>query len=122
MGLSKPVGDWSAVIGEAAELFMNGTIEIFDPKVPTTKVYSGKARIQHLRRPEIVNGSYEWSAYRNFRFQIPLKDAPSTLKAGLRVKITGGGKDPALVGSFYRVESVKNSSHAAVRTIEAVGE
>lgn len=118
------VSNWPQIIADGAEKFMNGTIQIFVPNSgnPPTILYEGKARIQHVRRTEEVNGSYELNYYRNVRFQIPLEDSPDSIATGYRVRITNGGRDPDLVNTLYRIESIKNSSHAAVRTIETVGD
>lgn len=134
MQLSKGVGDWSAVITPIAEGFMNGEVEWFVPGVPVpqtdfsqtptapaeTVIATTPARIQHLREPRDAGNAYQWSEYRRVRCQIPAANLGLPIIKGVRGRITNGGKDPNLTGAIIVVEDARNSSWAALRTIEGL--
>lgn len=116
---------------------MNGTVEWFtegaptiayDPQIPgsgqPTKDVIGTtpARIQHLREPREVNAAYQATEYRRIRCQIPFSDISLDLRKGVKGRITNGGKDPNLVGIVLVVEDARNSSWAALRTVECIVE
>lgn len=133
-------GSWSEQITAAAEQFMNAAIEIYDPNtsVPPTIPYdpvtglggesepavlwSGKARVQHLRQPQEVTTAAEWTAYRSYRFQVPLDEVSGLIDKGMRIRVTDAGRDPSLLQMTYTIEASTNSSHAAVRTFETTAE
>ena len=132
-------GSWSEQIAAAAEQFMNAAIEIYDPQtqVVTTPydavtglggestpvvLWSGKARVQHLRQPQEVTTAAEWTAYRSYRFQVPLDEVSGLIDKGMRIRVTDAGRDPSLSQMTYTIEASTNSSHAAVRTFETTAE
>lgn len=118
------------------ESWMNGLIQIVDPNIgdgtfnPITNVISGgepvvlwqgKARIQHMRAPQSIAGSFENSEIRNVRFKIPLSaDIPDDvpIREGLQIYVVDGGEDRILEQYHYVVKSGINSSLAWNRTIE----
>lgn len=141
------VEDWSAEILEGAKEFFNGRIEVVDPsniitvpydpitdEGPTSEaeivltndpddtVRGRPARIQHLRVPLENAGSGEWSTKRRFRFQHEMLPGDPTLRKGQLVTVLDGGKDETLTEFSYTITSAVNSSHAALRTIEAITE
>jgi hypothetical protein len=135
--LVRASGHWSDVIGQVAEEYFNGVIDIFtvsesvEPFNPETGEGGNEvetfiatgvpARIQHLREPRPVTATYEATTYRRVRFQVNLATYGSlAIPEGARIRIADGGKDPELVGRIAVVTSAVNSSHAAVRTIEGI--
>ena len=133
-----PADSWSDEIAAAAEEMMNGVIDVYIPGEPgeynpiTDEIEGGtpdqvivnasKARIQHLAGPAEAAGSAEWATKRRFRFQIPLQAGDAPITKGMLVRVVDGGRDPGLESYSYTVLSAVNSSHAALRTIEAVTE
>lgn len=132
MQLSKTVGDWSAPITAIAEGFQNGEVFWFTPGARTpyipssgtggdtaeTEIGTTPARIQQLREPREANSSYQATDYRRIRVQIPYSDMNLAIVKGVRGRITDGGKDPNLVGLILVVSDARNSSWAALRTVE----
>lgn len=136
MQLSRTVGDWSAAITTVAEQFQNGTVEWFtggahtayDPSDGTggstaeTVIGTTAARIQQLREPREANSAYQATNYRRIRCQIPFSDMALAIKKGVRGRVTDGGKDPNLTGLVLIVQEARNSSWAALRTVETLVE
>lgn len=135
--LTRGIPDWSAVITPIAESFQNGEVDWFSPDgthvaydpatgeggtTAETAIGTTAARIQQLREPREVNSAYQATNYRRFRVQIPFSDMSLAIVKGVRGRITDGGKDPNLVGLILVVEDARNSSWAALRTIEALVE
>lgn len=137
MRLSKGVAtDWSAIITPIAESFMNGEVQWFT-EVPTefdpddstkdgTPIESviavTPARIQHVREPRDATGTYQWTEYRRIRCQIPVANLGLPIRKGVKGRITDGGKDPMLTGLVLVVQDARNSSWAALRTVECIVE
>lgn len=131
--------DWSSEIAEDAVGEMNGEISVikpntaddsdYDPEAdsggtaaPSTVLSHRRARIQHLKAPSDATGGGQWGTKTFIRFQVENKtDDPLILK-GMIVVVHNGGKDKALEAFTYEVTRAVNSSHAALRTIEAVSE
>jgi hypothetical protein len=134
--LSRTVGDWSAPITEIAEGYMNGSVDWFtagthtayDPatgeggETAETEIGTTPARIQHLREPREVSSAYQATDYRRIRVQIPFSDMGLAIVKGVRGRITDGGKDPNLTGLVLVVQDARNSSWAALRTVECLVE
>jgi hypothetical protein len=134
--LSQTIGDWSSAITPIAEAFQNGEVEWFTsapgqyvPNDPTktdapveTEIGTTPARIQHLREPRDVNSAYQENEYRRIRVQIPSSDLDLAIVKGVKGRITNGGKDPNLVGVVLVVQDARNSSWAAIRTVEAMAD
>lgn len=128
--------DWSAVITPVAEAMMNGEVEWFteaptefDPRDPTKagapfeQVFAvTPARIQHLREPRAVESTYQWTEYRRIRCQIPSAYLSLEIPKGAKGRILNGGKNPDLTGLVIVVLDSRNSSWAAVRTVEGIVE
>lgn len=127
--------DWSAQIGESAELFMNCVVDIVDPNTETTTPYNPATgaggvstptklfenipmRVQQLRAPYNVQSGVDWNAYRHYRFQCKLSDVSTLVPKGMQLVVVSGGRDQSLVGAVCTVEASTNSGHAAVRTFE----
>lgn len=123
----------SAEMGVTAQRWMNGAIEIVDPNLeslvfdPWTNdssgtevvLWSGSARIQQIayetRDPD---GGKSVLANRRVRFQVPLDETRSFVRAGLVVRVTDGGLFPDLEKMQFSVSSAINSSYAWLLTIE----
>lgn len=116
---------------------MNGEVEWFTPGpplvpfsptvpgsgVPTeVEIATTAARIQQLREPREANSAYQATEYRRIRVQIPFSDIALNIQKGVRGRITDGGKDPNLVGIILTVSDARNSSWAALRTVECLTE
>lgn len=139
MQLSKTVGDWSAAITTTVndQGLLNGEIEWFTVGAPATPydpatpgsgeptedtIAATPARIQHLREPRDATNSYQWTEYRRIRAQIPFSEMHLAIQKGVKGRITDGGKDPNLVGLILIVQDGRNSSWAALRTLECTVE
>lgn len=104
-------GQWDPNIGDVGP---------GQPEIPV--ITARKARVQHLRVPLESAGSSEWATRRAIRIQIPLQAGDPLIAKGMIVRVVDGGRDASLELFRYTVLSAINSSHAAVRTIEAVTE
>jgi hypothetical protein len=120
-------------MGATAERWMNGAIEIVDPNLeslvfdPWTNdssgtelvLWSGSARIQQVandtRDPD---GGRSVLSNRRVRFQVPLDDTRTFVRAGLVVRVTDGGLFPDLENMEFNILSAINSSYAWLLTIE----
>lgn len=123
----------SAEMGTTARRWMNGAIEIVDTNLddlvfdPWTNessgsesvLWSGAARIQNVaydtRDPDAGKSVL---ASRRVRFQVPLDETRSFVRAGLVVRVTDGGLFPDLTNMQFNVSSAINSSYAWLLTIE----
>lgn len=129
--------DWSSEIFEDAQSMFDGELCIIKPGTPGTYVPAldaetggtpdtvvvdwRPARAQHIRMPMETNDSNGWTTRRRFRFQCEIRDADPLITKGLVVRFRGG-KDHTLALLAFQVVSALNSSHAALRTIEATTE
>lgn len=128
---------WPDEILEAAREFFNGSLSIYVPGEPGTydpvtdtttggtpdvAVISDRpARAQHLRSPQDFNDGNGWDVKRVYRFQCEILAGDPSITKGMVARFTGG-RDPELAKVEFQVVSATNSSHAALRTVEAVSE
>ena len=128
---------WSAEILEAAREFFNGTIDVFIPGepgtydpvddettggTPATPLISARpARAQHIAMPQQNSDVSGWNVRRRVRFQCEILAGDPVIPRGA-VATYAGGNDPTLNEITFQVVSAINSSHAALRTIEAITE
>lgn len=127
---------WSGEILEAAREFFNGTLTITKPGTPgqlqpdgtrgpstpgETVIAPRPARAQHLASPTETNDGNGWDTRRRYRFQCEILPGDKAITKGLVVTFDGG-RDPELEKMTFQVLWATNSSHAAVRTIEAITE
>lgn len=126
--------DWSEEILEAAKEFFNGEARVMRPGTPgvydpiTNATTGGSAastvmdwrpaRAQHVRLPLENHDSNGWQTERRYRFQWEIRTGDAQIGKGLYVEFRGG-KDPTLALLSFQVNSAVNSSHAALRTVEA---
>lgn len=111
--------DWSDEIADAAEEYMNASIEVVKGQTATNvRLYLGKARVQHVRFPREGENVADWIGARSYRFQIPLTDDLPFINSGALIKVRSGSRDPELYDMLFEVVASTNSSHAAVRTLE----
>lgn len=123
----------SAEMSVTAQRWMNGAIEIVDPNLesivfdPWTNdssgtevvLWSGNARIQQIAyETKDPDGGKSVLANRRVRFQVPLDETRSFVRAGLVVRVTDGGLFPDLEKMQFSVSSAINSSYAWLLTIE----
>ena len=121
MGLPPLTDTWEDEIASAAIPFMSAQIVIFTelPISGANILFQGSARVQQIRQPQDASTTYEWSAQRNFRFQIDYDlVAGVNISKGNFIRVLSGGRDATLYHMPFEVLSAVNSDHRAVRTIE----
>lgn len=129
--------NFSAISNEMAEttsFWMNGYIQIIDSNTdeqtwnPVTNEYtggsstvlwSGPARIQHLKNESMPDIGFSQTSIRGVRFQVPNDESLPFVRKGLQIIVIDGGSDKYLEDLSYVVTSAINSSYAWLRTIEA---
>lgn len=124
---------WEDAILDAARQFMTGTVCFYEitggeddlPEIgqPGTEaevniLWTGKARIQHIRAPRNSPTEYQSGDSRAFRFQLDPADNPPQLYSGYLARVVDGARDSSLENYAYVVDSAVNSSQMAVRTVE----
>jgi hypothetical protein len=137
MGVFNTGIDFSAMVAEMAQTalpWMNGSIQIIDPNVEnatwdpwtnqytggtSTVVWSGPARIQHLKNETMPEVGFSQVSIRGIRVQIPLGGDAPFIRKGLQIIVTDGGNDIELEQLQFVISSAINSSYAWLRTIEA---
>ena len=137
MGVFNAELNFSAMSAEMSKTslpWMNGSIQIIDPDLSeqswnewtnqyagtsATVLWSGPARIQHLKNERGPMIGYTDSSIRGIRFQIPIDGYAGFIRKGLQVIVTDGGNDTELEKLQFVVTSAVNSSYAWLRTIEA---
>lgn len=114
--------------------WFNATIEIINPditggaynrstntKVRTPEIiWSGPARIQAMRWPNVATARQEAISSRTVVFHLPLSDdsAPELIHEGWRVRVVDGGLAPEFEGGLFVITTSVNSSYAWDRRIE----
>jgi len=118
----------------------NATIEIVDPKIESgtfnrvtnTRVrsgasepvvlWSGAARIQAVRWPNVATARQEAVSARTVVFHIPLDQSlnPDLIVEGYRVRVTDGGMLPEFEHGLFVITATTNSSYAWDRRIECI--
>jgi hypothetical protein len=137
MGVFNTGIDFSAMGAEMAKTslpWMNGSIQIIDPDVEnstwdpwtnqytggtSTVLWSGPARIQHLKNETLPDVGFSQVSIRGIRVQIPLGGEAPFIRKGLQIIVTDGGNDVELEQLQFVISSAINSSYAWLRTIEA---
>lgn len=113
--------------------WFNATIQIVDPNVEDvewdvysntqsagtkTVIWSGPARVQHLKNDSMPIVGYSQTNIRGIRIQLPYDAQLGLIRKGLQVIVTDGGSDPVLEQLGFVITSSVNSSYAWNRTIE----
>lgn len=115
----------------------NATIQIFDPHIEggafnratNTKtrsardvLWSGSARIQAVRWPNVATTRQEAVSLRTVIFHIPLDSDldPGLIVEGFRVHVTDGGMMPEFEHGLFVITATTNNSYAWDRRIETV--
>jgi hypothetical protein len=113
--------------------WFNASIQIVDPNVGSvewnvvtntktsgtpTVLWSGYARVQHLRSDRTPDVGFSQTDIRGVRIQLPLDVELGLIRKGLQVIVTDGGSDPVLEQLGFVIRSSINSSYAWGRTIE----
>lgn len=113
--------------------WFNATIQIVDPNVEDvewdvytntqsggtkTVLWSGPARVQHLKSDTMPTVGFSQTDIRGIRIQLPYDVELGLIRKGLQVIVTNGGSDPILEQLGFVVASSINSSYAWSRTIE----
>lgn len=117
--------------------WFNGTIELVDPGIndgtydrATNKrtrsaevvLWTGDARIQAVRWPNVATTRQEAISIRTVVFHIPLSDetVPALILEGFRVRVLDGGMTPQFKEGMFVVTSTVNISYAWDRRIETM--
>lgn len=137
MGVFNQTVDMAKIGAEMASTasgWFNASIEIVDPNIETaewdpwtneqtagssTVLWSGPARIQHLKNESLPTVGFSEISVRGIRVQIPLDESTGFIRKGLQVIVTDGGNDSQLEQLQFVITSAINSSYAWLRTIEA---
>ena len=137
MGVFNQSVDFSAIgssMAGTALSWMNATIQIVDPNLSTAEwdpwtnqqtggtpnvIWSGPARIQHLKNESLPNVGFSDISIRGIRVQVPLDEEAGFIRKGLQIIVTDGGNDYELEQLQFVITSAINSSYAWLRTIEA---
>lgn len=124
---------WEEQILQVARLEMNAEVCFYEEAESTTPydpvtgtggtneitvLWSGKARVQHLRTPREFTTPYQPDATRYYRFQLDPADNPPPIYFGVKARVLMGGRDSQLETYAMTANSATNSSHMAVRTVE----
>jgi len=130
----------SKVMRVSEEAWYNGKIEIVDPRIqggpynPHTNtkdrsgseapvvIWSGDARIQAVRWPNVATTRQEAASLRTVVFHIPLSPEadPDLILEGFRVRVIDGGLAPEFEHGLFVVTATTNTSYAWSRRIEAM--
>jgi hypothetical protein len=110
----------------------NAQIEIVDPNTgnlawdietnsyagdAATLIWSGKARIQPLKRSSYPNGDIYDPSMRSLVVQIPYDNTDDYIRSGMSIRIVGGGENVFLEELELSIDSVINSSYGWNTTI-----
>lgn len=115
----------------------NAEIEIIDPhinagafdrqtntkdRIPEDVLWSGPARIQAMRWPNVATARQEAVSVRTVVFHIPLSVEldPELIKEGYRLRVTNGGESPEFEDGLFVITTTINSSYAWDRRVEAM--
>lgn len=129
-------GDWPAEIEAVSSLpdFQNATVRLLRPGTggsynietgvwtggaPTTLVET-RARVIGIRSPRDVSGAATANPTNSLsiRVQFPFAAYPSRVPPGTLVRVTDGGRNAALLGYVFVVESDNMNSNRASHTLE----
>lgn len=125
----------AAAMAATVRMWMNGSIQIIDPNVgdgtwnewtntetggEPTVIWSGPARIQHLKNDTVNDIGFSQTGTRGIRVQVPLDVEAGFIRNGLQIIVTDGGNDYELEQLQFTITSAVNSSYAWLRTIEAM--
>ena len=128
--------NFSAISAEMRSTMLNwfnATIQIVDPNVEEvewdvytntqsggtkTVLWSGPARVQHLKSDSMPTVGFSQTDIRGIRIQLPYDAELGLIRKGLQVIVTDGGSDPILEQLGFVISSSINSSYAWSRTIE----
>lgn len=120
----------------AVEDWFNATIEIVKPDIgggafdraANTKqrtpevIWTGSARIQAMRWPNVATARQEAIAARTVVFHLPVsEDAdPALIHEGWRIRVLDGGMSPEFEGGLFVITGSVNTSYAWDRRIETM--
>jgi len=119
------------------EAWFNATIEIINPKIGTGTfdrvtnrrtgrtqevLWTGPARIQAMRWPNVATSRQEAVSSRTVVFHIPISEdvPPHFIQEGYRVHVLDGGMQPEFETGLYVITSTVNGSYAWDRRIECM--
>ena len=127
-------GAISSVMGEATSLWMNATIEIYDPNLRDLEwnewtnemegdailVWEGIARVQPIRNADVQTPSvgFATSSLRRVRIQAPLDPDRDYIRPGFLVKVKNADLYPDLEELDLIVTTALNSTYAWLTTID----
>jgi hypothetical protein len=125
----------SKVMADATSLWMNATIEIYDPNLRGTEwdewtnevlsgepilLWSGIARVQPIRNADVQTPEigFATSSIRRVRIQAPLDPERGYVRPGFLVKVTDAPLFPDLEQLDLIVTTALNSTYAWLSTID----
>lgn len=130
-------GSWAQQIADVSSLpeYQNCTIQLIDPTLQTTVydvdtgVYAitgdpvlveTQARVIGIRATNDQSGASTGNptGIKGIRVQFPYAAYPSRVKRGWQVRVIDGGRNPALLGYIFAVESDTFSGNRASHTID----
>lgn len=142
VSIAAPPKDWTDVIGDIAEQFMNARVCFYEEGVPDPAnpydpitgtgaesavriIWVGNARVQQLLSTQKFATEYQADASRVFRFQISKSASVPFLSQGVAARVLNAGVpgagmtpgDEDLTQLAYVVDSSINGSHQAVKTV-----
>lgn len=130
----------SEIMQPVTAAWYNATIEIVDPQIEAGTfdrltnektrtsgqqpivLWSGAARIQAVRWPNVATARQEAVSARTVVFHIPLDEDidPNLIVEGFRVHVTDGGMLPEFEHGLFVITATTNSSYAWDRRIETI--
>lgn len=122
------------------EEWFNAEIELINPKIEggtynrvtnqkdrtggnaPQVIWSGKARIQAVRWPNVATARQEAVSARTVIFKIPLSEEidPTLIVEGYRVRVIDGGMSPQFEHGLFVITATTNTSYAWDRRIETL--
>lgn len=127
----------SEIMQPVTEEWFNATIELIDPQIESGTydratntrtgrtqqvLWTGPARIQAMRWPNVATARQEAVSNRTIVFHIPLSEdvPPDFIQEGYRVHVLDGGMSPEFETGLFVITSSVNSSYAWDRRIETM--
>jgi len=127
----------SEIMQPVTEDWFNATIEIIAPntqggafnrmtnaktRVIPPALWTGKARIQSMRWPNVATAKQEAISLRTVVFHIPLAEPIDTaiILEGYRIRVIDGGMAPDFEHGLFVITGTVNSSYAWDRRIETM--
>ena len=109
-----------AMAAKRVERYMVDEVTIYDGKNIYdygAVLYSGRARIQPIRQPEVANDQIAPQTTNRVRIQLPRSTMSLNIPMAARIKVTKTQDTPHMVGYLMTVASLVDASQSFERTI-----